>query len=270
MMISQTESQLLDLVRLIHNPSGEVAKTPEPPRITVLDMLKQRNLRLKLILSTVLTTVNAMVYMGIAFYSGDVRGNRFTNFIMFMSMEIPSGLAIMLVVDRLGRIWPTTVFIIIGGVAFISASFIPTTASFTPVVITLIAIAKFGVSASFGIICQVGGELFPTPVRGTCLGMGSLVSNMFVAIMPLIIGTATNKQLPTLIMGIMSIFAGSLGLFLPETMGTVLPETLEDAEFTPVGMIALKNHVTCKAFRKGSPSSSENSAELKRLKPDDM
>ena len=38
------------------------------------------------------------------------------------------------------------------------------------------------------------------------------------------------KALPLIIFGGLSVLAGGLSLFLPETMGRILPETITDAE----------------------------------------
>ena len=74
-------------------------------------------------------------------------------------------------------------------------------------------------------------ELFPTPVRSTALGPCSLWSRLGGIIAPVITNVQhSSKSLPLLIFGICGIVASIAALFLPETAGKNLPETVEDAE----------------------------------------
>eukprot|EP00057_Strongylocentrotus_purpuratus_P028000 XP_011682474.1 PREDICTED: organic cation transporter protein [Strongylocentrotus purpuratus] len=108
---------------------------------------------------------------------------------------------------------------------------------------TVAMIGKFGISASFAIVYIYSAELFPTPVSLIILAnivivmeeamlketsMSARIAGILAPIIPLL--DDTWEPFPVLIFGVMSIAAGLLVLFLPETRGEQLPETLEEGE----------------------------------------
>lgn len=95
----------------------------------------------------------------------------------------------------------------------------------------LAAISKFGIASSFDTLCQVAGELYPTPVRGIGTGFSSTVGDLGNIVMPYIILTAeTYRMLPMIILGIFAAICGVTVLLLPETLDQCMPETLQEAE----------------------------------------
>ena len=96
--------------------------------------------------------------------------------------------------------------------------------------IILSLVGKFGAAANFGIVYVYTAELFPTVIRNTAIGACSTVARVggMMAIMIGLLATYWTPA-PMLIMGIVAVVAGTLALLLPETVGTKLPETMEDA-----------------------------------------
>lgn len=60
------------------------------------------------------------------------------------------------------------------------------------------------------------------------------ISSLSISLIPYLQGTVVKGDfgtaLPLIIFGGLSVVAGVLSLFLPETMGRILPETIDDAE----------------------------------------
>lgn len=90
------------------------------------------------------------------------------------------------------------------------------------------------VSAAALAACPIfSTELFPTVVRGTAMGLlnqvgrcGSIAAP-FLLMMGAQLGLHSAVFLPFLVFGVVAVLAGVLVLFLPETLGMAMPETLK-------------------------------------------
>lgn len=92
-------------------------------------------------------------------------------------------------------------------------------------------IGKFLIAGSFAIIYNYTAELFPTPVRNTALGVGSMCARLSGALTPLItLLDSLDKTLPTVIFASIAVTSGLLALLLPETLNQPMPQSLEDGE----------------------------------------
>ena len=78
---------------------------------------------------------------------------------------------------------------------------------------------------------RLASELFPTSARTACVGACSTSGRIGAIVSPYIAGLAlTQPWLPMAIFGSMAFTSGTLVmLFLPETLGMSLPETVSEA-----------------------------------------
>ena len=92
-------------------------------------------------------------------------------------------------------------------------------------------VGKFIASANFAIIYVYTAELFPTIIRNSAIGACSCVARVG-AILALLLQelSAFYKPAPMVILGTVALVAGVMALYLPETAGNKLPETMEDAK----------------------------------------
>ncbi|PIK45133.1 putative organic cation transporter protein, partial [Apostichopus japonicus] len=94
---------------------------------------------------------------------------------------------------------------------------------------TVAMIGKFCISASFAIIYIYAAEIFPTVARSAGIGLCSTSGRIGSILGPLILALGEVIEfLPLLIFGLSAIVGGLLVIFLPETRGAKLPETLAD------------------------------------------
>ena len=85
-------------------------------------------------------------------------------------------------------------------------------------------VGKFGASASFAIVYLYTAELYPTIIRNSAVGTASMVARIGGIAAPLLAGL--HGTAPLIIMGGSSLLGGILAIFLPETLGAKLPETV--------------------------------------------
>lgn len=94
---------------------------------------------------------------------------------------------------------------------------------------------------SFPTVYLFAGELFPTVVRNIGIGSASTVARIGSMVAPFVAGlSGVAYWLPPVIFGGFPIIGAILVVFLPETQGAPLPETIEDGE--NFGKKVKKNH----------------------------
>ena len=137
----------------------------------------------------------------------------------------------MLTMDRFGRKPILVLCQLVAGCACIGAGFVPTS---MPVLMNVLScLGKLGSSAAFSLIYLYSAEMFPTAVRNTALGTCSMVARVGGFMAPFIASLGSSEgstYVPFLIFGISTLLGGSTAILLPETLGTQLPVTIEDAE----------------------------------------
>ncbi|KAH3819708.1 organic cation transporter protein-like [Dreissena polymorpha] len=196
----------------------------------------------KLLVRTLIIYLNwivvNMVYYGLSLNVGNLSGDIYLNFAINSLCELGAYVMCLLLLNRVGRKWLHCGSMILGGAACLSTIFTVLYANENQHWITVMLpnIGKFGISAAFAIIWFWTAELFPTVVRSSGVGSSNMMGRLGSMLCPYIVEIGTfikgdfGKSLPLIIFGSMAFIAGLLSLLLPETRGTVLPETIEDAE----------------------------------------
>ncbi|WAR08263.1 ORCT-like protein [Mya arenaria] len=214
--------------------------TEEGSKESVLRMLTVPRLLIRTSIIYLNWLVVSMVYYGLGLNVGNLDGDIYTNFAINSAMEVAAYIVCLLLLNRVGRKALHCGTMILGGVACLCTIFTVLYAdkSLYWITVVLSNVGKFGVSAAFAIIYVWSAELFPTLVRNSGMGSSSMMARVGSMISPYIADLGTfvdgdfGKALPLIIFGGLSVVAGLLSLFLPETNGQVLPETIEDADHT--------------------------------------
>lgn len=196
-------------------------------KYSILDLFKTRRLRK-------ITILLIVMYMSISLlFDGYVRNiesmglSPFLGFSLGAATELPASSLVTLVLDRWGRRWLGFGTMFLSGMCSIIASFIPTGIA-TAIVIIL---GRFFVNFSFNIGMQYAAELLPTVVRGQGVSFIHITGYIATILSPIIIHLGViSPMLPLILLGLCGIIGGSLILFLPETLGEQLPQSLDDGE----------------------------------------
>ena len=226
-----------------------VAPSRKEEKAGLTDLFKTPNLRKKTLNVCLCWFANSIAYYGLSLSTGDMHGNPF--FILFVMrlvyiiellndallnillpgfslVEIPSYIAVILLLDRLGRRSITSTFMLIGGIACIVATGFGSKSSESTAVVL---IGKLFIAGSFAVIYNYTSEIFPTVVRNSAMGLGSMCARLAGAFTPLItLLSSFDPRVPAIIFGCVSIVSGFWVLFLPETNNQPMPESIEDGE----------------------------------------
>nr|CAD7204845.1 unnamed protein product [Timema douglasi] len=130
---------------------------------------------------------NSLVFYGLSLNTGKLYGNPFLVLFLACLVEIPSYIMTTLLMDRTGRRSLTSTLMLLGGLACLISAYIPQDTQIGSVSATsVVMLGKFFIAGSFAIIYNYTAELFPTVVRNTSLGVGSMCARLSGALTPLI------------------------------------------------------------------------------------
>ncbi|XP_049870116.1 organic cation transporter protein-like isoform X2 [Pectinophora gossypiella] len=194
----------------------------------ILDLFRTPNMARKSVIICGCWLAVYVVYYGLAINTGKLNGNPFI--ILFLSgfVELPGYIIGMYLVSIIGHRATLSSTMLLSGVACLVIVLLPQASTMTTVAAM---IGKFIASGSFAIIYKYSAELFPTVVRSSGVGFGTMCGSISAALTPLITLLDTFKpEIPTIIFGLSGLVFGLCCMLLPETRGRKLPQTLEDGE----------------------------------------
>ncbi|XP_068722341.1 organic cation transporter protein-like [Montipora capricornis] len=173
-----------------------------------------------------------MIFYGIMLYVPSLAGNLYLNvFLMFVS-DLPHTPMAWIAFKYFGRRVPHCIFMLISGLSCLLVLAVPE--DLKGLITALAIIGRFFGSASFSNIYLYSTELYPTTVRNMALGVCSTFSRIGGIVVPFIVALGqlpdASVALPLVIIGIMTLIAGIMSLWLPETLLSNMSETVEDVE----------------------------------------
>ncbi|CAH0553380.1 unnamed protein product [Brassicogethes aeneus] len=222
----------LDVAEYVSKGNAE-SRTRETEKKGMSDLFKTPNLRIKTINVCLCWFANSLVYYGLSFSTSSMKGNPYLNMFLMGAVELPSYVITVYLMDRLGRRILTAFCMLVGGVCCISAANMATGSTEA---ISVVMIGKFLIAASFAIIYNYSAELFPTVVRNSAMGLGSMAARCSGSLAPLLLlCDFLDPRLPSVVFAIIAIVSGTWVLFLPETLNKPMPSSIEDGENFGVG-----------------------------------
>ncbi|XP_045770182.1 carcinine transporter-like [Maniola jurtina] len=206
----------------------EIAKAEaEIKNYSVVDLFKTPRLRRHSILLVIIWMSIAMVFDGHVRNVGSLGLDIFMTFTVATATEFPADILLIMVLDVMGRRWLAFGSMVMSGLF----SFLATTVPLGIPSASLAIVGRFAVNISYNIGMQYAAELLPTVVRAQGLALIHISGYVATILVPYIVYLATiSPEIPLLILGAIGIFGGCLCLFLPESMGKNMPQTIQDGE----------------------------------------
>ncbi|KAI5633329.1 major facilitator superfamily domain-containing protein [Phthorimaea operculella] len=160
----------------------------------------------------------------------NLSGNSYLNYVYVAAIEIPGFWTAILLLDRIGR-KPLLIFAYFLCCACQFAfAFMP--AGMATLSMAVYLIGKYSIAIVMTSVYVYTAELFPTKYRHTLFAFSSMVGRLGSITAPLTPSLATEvwEPFPPVLFGAMALLSGLLIFLTPETLGTKLPDTMEDAE----------------------------------------
>ncbi|CAB0035149.1 unnamed protein product [Trichogramma brassicae] len=176
---------------------------------------------------------NTFVYYGLSLNSTEFgQGDKYINFILVVAIEIPGNIFVYPLLNSIGRKATLCGAFVFSGVFCLLIQFVPSYGMWHWVALALYVCGKGCITMAFSTSYVYTTELFPTTLRHSLLGICSMTGRVGSILAPQtpLLAKYIYDGLPLLLFGAMSLTAGMLTLSFPETLGTKLPDTLEEAE----------------------------------------
>ncbi|CAH1799083.1 unnamed protein product [Owenia fusiformis] len=187
------------------------------------------NIRKRTLILCYVWFANSLVYYGLSLNTSNLGGNPYINFFISGAVEIVAKVFVISGFMYIGRRLPFSFAMLFGGVCLIATIAVPVDQNVIIVVLSMAG--KLAIAASFDMAWIYSAEVYPTPLRASGVGCNSMAARV-AGIISAYVGLLgdVNRVLPYLVLGIVSLISGVLVLFLPETRGMSLPETIEEGE----------------------------------------
>ncbi|XP_021192618.3 organic cation transporter protein [Helicoverpa armigera] len=170
-----------------------------------------------------------LIYYGLSINAVNMSGNPYVNYAAVSAAEIPGFWIAVLLLPRIGR-KP----VLLSGFWLCAAcqvAYILMPDDMFGLSLTVYLIGKSSISAVVTSLYMYTAELYPTQCRHNLFAYSSMVGRIGSITAPLTpaIGAATFDDLPFIMFAVLAFTSGCLVLLTPETLGTKLPDTLEQA-----------------------------------------
>ena len=192
-------------------------------------IVKHRKLLIRSLIMSILWFSAFIGYYGTLYASTSLSGDPHLNFILAMFSGVPGNLLYLILPDKIGRKGTFILVEIVLGLCCIGNGILLHFNAYMPLQTTLSMLGRFVASVAIKTCYLCTAELYPTPIRNTAVGIGSIFGGVgaIIGFLLEILGDFW-ISLPIMIVGICTLFASVIVLFLPETKGIKLPETLDE------------------------------------------
>ncbi|XP_029141435.1 uncharacterized protein LOC107294373 [Protobothrops mucrosquamatus] len=171
----------------------------------------------------------SFAYYGLAMDLQNFNFNIYLAQLVFGVVDIPSKFISVLTIMYVGRRFSQALSLIMAGLCILANIFVPHDLSTLRMIFAVIG--KGSLAASFNCAYIFSGELFPTIIRQSGMGLGGTMARIGSMAAPLVrMSGEFFPPLPLIIYGTAPIVSGLVTCFLPETLNRPLPETIEEVE----------------------------------------
>jgi len=202
---------------------------------STMDLFRYPRTRLITVNLCISWFVANVVYYGLALNAGALPGSIFVNAATNGVMEMLSNIFCIIVINKVGRRFLLTCTMILSALALGTCAILTEVSNGDHGILkaskVLAFAGKFGISAAFSCCYILAAELYPTMTRAIAVGTASTVSRFGSILCPYIIMLKKYKRwLPNTVFAVLGLLAGGLALLYPETNGSVMLESLQQAE----------------------------------------
>ncbi|VVC94746.1 unnamed protein product [Leptidea sinapis] len=206
----------------LNKMAEEIRAKSDEARANYSDLMHP-TLRVKTICCCIMWMVVGLTFYGVNQFISQTSPDPFVTVAAAGAIQIPANLLSICLIKYFGRRIPIAIAFTLGGLCMLLLGVVPHTYT------TTLTLGTLGVSCIAMVATSIyvfTSELFPTVVRNMSLGACSTFMRLGSMIAPFISNSAV-PWLPTVIFGFTPIAASLLCLFLPETKGIALMDSID-------------------------------------------
>ncbi|XP_038269163.1 solute carrier family 22 member 5-like [Dermochelys coriacea] len=193
---------------------------------TILDLVRTQNIRFVTIMSVILWMIISVGYFGLSLDTPNLHGDAYVNCFLSAVIEVPAYIIAWVLLRNLPRRYSIAAALFLGGCVLLFIQLVPPYLHVLSII--LVMLGKFGITSSFSMVYVYTAELYPTVVRNMGVGASSMASRLGSILSPYFVYLGGyDRFLPYILMGSLTVLTGVLTLFLPESYGMPLPDTIE-------------------------------------------
>ncbi|XP_053187371.1 organic cation/carnitine transporter 2-like [Scomber japonicus] len=193
---------------------------------SVLDLIRTSNVRATTLILCLVWFTLSTGYFGLSLNTSQLSADPYISCFLSAAVEVPAYLSSWLALRYFSRRLSASCTVFLGGVALYFIQLVPETLPALSVALEMVG--KFGFTCGTAMMFAYTAELYPTVLRNTATGTCTTFSRVGSCTAPFLLQLSTYfKYLPYIILGTLAIASSSATLFLPESYGRPLPETIE-------------------------------------------
>lgn len=201
----------------------------ESKKVTFLDLFRTPRIRKHSLLMLCAWFITYCCYHTNVYNTSFLGTNVYLSYTLGSLVELPGMLLVLFGLDTLGRRWPMIIVTGVAGVVGIFSILFRNGSAASVLVLSLLM--RVCLTAEYDTIMQYSAEVYPTVLRGRGLAFLRFAGTLSLYVSPSIVYLSRlDPTYPMIITGVMSLVLSVLSLFLPETKGKHMPQTLQDGE----------------------------------------
>ncbi|KAH9523190.1 hypothetical protein Btru_066059 [Bulinus truncatus] len=203
----------------------------------LLVFIKNRTLLRVTLITSFIWFVDSLAYEGLIMISPDLHDDFYLGFVLGCVTEFPATIFFCALINRIGRKKCIGIFHIVAGVSLVTSTVLLSTplAALIPghywfsLVFSLLG--RLALSTGFSSTLIYIPELFPTSVRNTGYAISSMGAYISTTISPYTRTVSRHVPwAPPIVFGVLCIIVPLVTMFLPETQGRELAQTVDDLD----------------------------------------
>ncbi|XP_031557646.1 organic cation transporter-like protein [Actinia tenebrosa] len=253
---------LRELLEYVREDGKQIKDGDFHKRYNPLDLVRTPKLRKWTIIVCYNWFVVSLVYFGFDLYTTQLPGSIYLNYFLMNLIDIPVIGVVWFTVHRYGRKIPYCVYMFVVVVCSFVILGLPKEYEIT--ITTMAILGRSFVWSEFHNIYLITTELYPTVVRNTAMGLGSMTARIGAMLSPYIVMVAQlpglSLTLPVTIFGVLALIASVVTLWLPETICANMHQTIEEAE-------SAKEDFWASCFRKNRDECKDANIDMPKITP---
>ncbi|XP_034539086.1 solute carrier family 22 member 4-like isoform X2 [Notolabrus celidotus] len=206
---------------------GHSETKPGPKeRASVLDLLRISHIRVMTLSLCFVSFTMTFGYYGLSFNTSRLHTNPYISCFFSAAVEVPAYISSWLALLYLPRRISVISTLLLGAVPLYFIQLVPP--GHSNLSLALEMFGKYAITTGSSLMFAYIAELYPTVLRNTATGTCTTASRLGSCLAPILVELGTYfKFLPYITLGTMAIVAAFTALFLPESFGLPLPETMQ-------------------------------------------
>ncbi|XP_075975358.1 organic cation transporter protein-like [Anticarsia gemmatalis] len=211
----------------VKSTETEIKAADEP--CLILLVFRHKRVLLRCIVSPIWWITTTFTFYGLSINAVNMSGNRYVNYIAVAFMEIPGYWLAVFLMGKIGRKPVLVAGFWICAACQMAYVFMPKGMYTVSLVVYLVA--KFCIAMVIVTVYVYTVELYPTRYRHRLFAFSSMMGRVGTILAPITpaFGAQWFEELPFVLFGSMALLSGLLIFLTPETLGTKLSDTLQEA-----------------------------------------